>query len=123
MSVSWESLFPFDGKCDLSRGADITITFSEGAPLKAHSQHLTQASAVLKTALEECKHDGTLNVGGDSREAWILLLNLVHPGRRFGFLELEECSDLSRMVGFMLSSLSHSTRPVSLLGTLRQCGP
>ena len=99
MSFSNGSLFPFDGECELSRDADIAIRFSEGGPLKGHSQHLKQSSAVLRTALEDCKHDGTLDAGDDSREAWLVLLNLVHPGRRIGFLQLEDCSDLAKMVG------------------------
>ena len=98
MSVSKRSLFPFDGEYELSRDADLTISFSEGAPLKAHAQNLEQASSVLKNASEDCRHDGTLDVGDYSREAWLLLLNLVHPGRRITGPSSHECTMLEAMV-------------------------
>ena len=103
MSGSRRSFFPFDGECDLSRDADLTITFSEGNPLKAHSQHLKQASVVLKSALEDRRHVGALDVGDDSREAWLLLLNLVHPGRRITGPSSHECIMLEKMVGLSVS--------------------
>ena len=119
MSNARGPLFPFDGECNLSKGADLTITFSDGDPLKAHSQHLKQASSVLKTALEDCKHDGTLDVGDDSREAWIMLLNLVHPGRRVSCLNSSR-ADLSRMVGS--TDANCISQPIWLVGTLRLFG-
>ena len=101
MSVSRRTFFPFDGECDLSRDADLTITFSEGEHLRAHSEHLKQASSVLKTALEDCKHDGTLDVRDDSRKAWLLLLNLVHPGRRITRPSSREQAVMEEMVRFI----------------------
>ena len=61
MSQAIGDLFPFDGKCEASRKADLTTKLSSGqSPLKANSGHLKEASPVLKTAVEDCKHDGTL---------------------------------------------------------------
>ena len=97
-------LYPFDGECPGSTEADITITFSkEKAPLRANSRHLIEASPILNLALTKCRLRETLDAGNDSREAWLLLLNLAHPGRQTGCPTSDECRDLHKMVRDFLS--------------------
>lgn len=78
-SMSSSRMFPFDGSCALSKDADLKISFHDGTHLKTHSCLLSLASTILRTAIEECVHNSVLNVEHDNREAWILLLNVVHP--------------------------------------------
>ena len=72
-------LLPFDGDCEASKDADVTLTFDKGDPLHIHSQCLLLASPVLRVALKECQGDGPLSLGSDDRETWVLLLHFIHP--------------------------------------------
>lgn len=73
-------LHPFDGSCELSKKADLTIVFDgDFCNLKADARMLSLASPILHTAIEECEHLSVLNVDNDNHKAWIVLLNTIHP--------------------------------------------
>ena len=79
MSTVPESWYPFDGKCYMSGSGDIDLTFGSEAPLKAHSNLLSLASSVLRTAVTHCGEPKSLDLSGDSRYAWLAILNGLHP--------------------------------------------
>jgi len=74
--------FPFDSTCDCSKDADFTLTFDDESFLKISKCLLEMASPVFKTAIGECDHDGILHLAETSQDAWILILNYIHPGGR-----------------------------------------
>lgn len=79
---SSEKCFPFDGSCACSKGADFTLKFDDGSCLKVSKWLLELASSVLRTAIRECQHKGTLHLPGTSKDTWILILNYLHLAGR-----------------------------------------
>lgn len=77
--MSSSELYPFDGSCELSRDADLTLLFENGSELKADSHSLCLASPILKIPITDCAKSDVLQVGQDDLQAWIRLLNVIHP--------------------------------------------
>ena len=78
MTSSPSKFFPFDGKCELSKGSDLTLQFADKSTLHTHALLLAMVSPVLRTAIKDCKHSGSINVEEDC-STWRLALNLIHP--------------------------------------------
>jgi len=83
---SSQEWYPFDGKCERSKDADFTLRFDNKACLKVPRWLLVMASPVMKTAIEECQHDGSLHLPKTSTDTWLLILNYIHPVGRSVFL-------------------------------------
>jgi len=85
---SSEEFFPFDGECARSRDADFILTFDDKSSLKISKSLLQLASPVLKAAIGECQHNGTLHLLETSNRTWVLILNYIHPaGRSVSFAD------------------------------------
>ena len=84
-SSSLPDYFPFDGTCECSCDGDLTLVFDDGSSLKTHAALLKMASPTFKTMLTDCAETGTVAMEKTSREAWIFILNCLHPGARYPF--------------------------------------
>lgn len=78
----------FDGTCNLSKNGDITLTFDDGSSLVTHSFILTRASPIFKNMLEDCEHDGIIQLTNVSKDVWIEILRELYPGTHTFFLKL-----------------------------------
>ena len=56
----------------------MTFRFSDGSTLVTHSALLAMVSPVLRTAIEDCKHSGSIHLEEES-VTWRMALNLIHP--------------------------------------------
>lgn len=69
----------FDGCCNISEDADITLKFDDGSTLQAHSFILKKASSVLRSVLEDCENTSEIHLDSVSKEVWIDILNELYP--------------------------------------------
>ena len=88
-SSSPSSYFPFDGSCDYSRDGDLTLNFADGSSLKTHAALLKMASPTFKAMLTDCAETGAVALENTSREAWILILNRLHPAVQSSFPDFD----------------------------------
>ena len=98
--------FPFDGTCDYSRDGDLTLNFADGSSLKTHAALLKMASPTFKAMLTDCTETGTVALENISREAWVLILNCLHPGTRNPFSNFDPFRQTDLLVN-ETSGLSH----------------
>ena len=97
-SSSPSSYFPFDGSCDCSRDGDLTLNFADGSSLKTHAALLKMASPTFKAMLTDCAETGTVALENTSREAWVLILNCLHPGTRNPFSNFDPIAQTDLLV-------------------------
>lgn len=69
----------FDGRCDASQDADITLKFDDGSTLQAHSFILKKASSVLRSVLDDCENTSEIRLDSVSKEVWIDILSELYP--------------------------------------------
>eukprot|EP00210_Caulerpa_lentillifera_P003354 g3200.t1 len=74
-----EGCYPFDGQCKCSKDADFTLSFDDKSFLKVPKILLELASPVLKTTIKERQHEGKMLLKATSKDAWVLILNHIHP--------------------------------------------
>lgn len=67
----------FDGTCDLTKDADITLKFEDGTTLFAHSLILRKASSTLHRLLQE--NNKSVNLDNSTKEVWIGILTDLYP--------------------------------------------
>jgi len=69
----------FDGCCNVSEDADITLKFDDGSTLQAHSFILKKASSVLRSVFEDCEMTYEIHLDSVSKEVWIDILSELYP--------------------------------------------
>lgn len=79
MTTASETECSFDGRCRLSKSADVVLEFDDGSTLKAHSFILRAASPVIETALKDCENASIIRLRSVSREVWIDILHEFYP--------------------------------------------
>ena len=73
-----KGFFPFDGSCRCSADGDLTLEFDDGSRLTTHAALISLASPILRSMLQ-CPADGSLRLEKTTKDAWILILNELHP--------------------------------------------
>ena len=97
MSPLPSKFFPFNGECELSKGGDLTLRFPDESTLHTHASLLTLVSPVLRTAIEDCEHSGSIDLEEEC-SAWRLALNLIHPNGPI----LREAQVIDRSISYLL---------------------
>lgn len=63
-----------DGEFSGEEDEEITLTFDDNTTLKTSKSVLEEASPILKTALNDCEHGGSLRLSRTTKNAWELIL-------------------------------------------------
>lgn len=84
-----------DGESGLDEDEEITLRFDDDTSLKSSKGVLEAVSPVLKTALNDCEHDGSLRLPRTSAEAWTFILQCIESNDPAADIsnEIEQMSD------------------------------
>eukprot|EP00210_Caulerpa_lentillifera_P003378 g3222.t1 len=81
--ISLEGAYPFDGNCELSKDADFALTFEDKSSLKVTNCLLRESSQILEATINKSGSNGRLPLANTSKDAWVMILNYIHPGGRY----------------------------------------
>lgn len=93
---------------------EITLLLRDDKSLKCSKSALTAASPVLKMALQDCEHDGTLRLSRSSLEVWklIMIISLIDPKQSSS----ESHTDIKdASYTFLVKTLNSFQAPISFI--------
>ena len=116
-TIPWlQNSFPFDGTCERSCDGDLTLEFTDGSSLKTHAALLKMASDTFHTMLTDCTKPEMVLLKETSREAWILILNCLHPAIRSSFLGFDPFRHVELLVSELKDHEDQSVKGRWILG-------